>query len=207
MSSIMTITLINLIQQTIHNNWASMALSDYHGEDYTYGDIALIIDHYHSLFRQLAIQQGDRIAICGNGSAQWGISFFATITYGAVAVPILPGFTPTQIQNIVKHSEARLLFASAQISNTLDSSELSQLSKILLIEDIKKVSPSQQTPAIDWPAESSPNDVMMLNYTSGTTGSSKGVMLPYRAFLGNYDFFKASWHWYTLTMLKLTNWD
>lgn len=188
----MATTLIDLIQQTIRSNWASMALSDYHGKNYTYGDIALIIDHYHSLFRQLAIQQGDRIAICGNGSAQWGISFFATITYGAVAVPILTGFTPTQIQDIVKHSDARLLFASAQINSTLDSSELSQLVKILLIEDIQKVSPLQQAPAIDWPSESSPNDVMMLNYTSGTTGFSKGVMLPYRAFLGNYDFFKAS---------------
>ncbi len=188
----MTTSFIDLIQQTIRNNWARTALSDYHGEDYTYGDIASIINHYHTLFRQLDIRRGDRIAICGNGSAQWGICFFATITYGAVAVPILPGFTPTQIQDIVNHSEARLLFTSAHIDSTLMKNEMPQLEKILFIEDIHKESPLQDATAIGWTTESSPNDMMMLNYTSGTTGFSKGVMLPYRAFLGNYDFFKAS---------------
>ena len=186
-------SLIKLLQQSIQSHWSTKALSDYHGDDFTYGDIAHIIDDYHGLFHEYGIQRGDHIALCGNGCARWGIAFMAVVSYGAVAVPILTGFTPQQIQDIVTHSESRLLFASASIRSVLDISEMPLLENILNLEDIQHPVEYKLAAAdIDYQEEMSPEDLVMLNYTSGTTGFSKGVMLPYRSFCGNFEFFQAS---------------
>lgn len=189
----MATSLIQQLQHSIQEHWTMKALSDYRGDDFTYGEIAQLIDDYHVQFRERGIQRGDRIALCGNGCARWGIAFMAVVSYGAVAVPILTGFTPLQIQDIVTHSESRLLFVSASIRSILDSSEMPLLEGILDLEDIQRPLQKRLSAAdIHYQEESSPEELVMLNYTSGTTGFSKGVMLPYRAFCGNFEFFQDS---------------
>ncbi len=167
-----------------------MSLSDYQGDDFTYADVAHIIHHCHELFREHGIRRGDRIALCGIGSARWSVAFMAVMTYGAVAVPILTNFTPSQIANLVDHSESKLLFVSHAIDNTLGSFEMSQIRQRIIIDNLREpVSMSMNPEEIEYAAESSGESMCMINYTSGTTGNSKGVVLPYRAFIGNYESF------------------
>jgi long-chain acyl-CoA synthetase len=183
----MTSSLIKLIQQSIQQQWNQKALSDYQGDSFTYAEVAHIISSIHEMFREYDIKRGDRIALCGEGSARWSIAFMATVTYGAVPVPILTTFTPWQIEGIITHSESRVLFASMSVVRTLDDSKLPLLEHKYIIENLTiPVSLSLNPDDIDYAAESSPEDMAMINYTSGTTGNSKGVVLPYRAFVGNY---------------------
>ena len=184
-------SLIHLIQQRICNQWQSKALSDYQGDTFTYAEVAHAISYCHNLFRQYGIERGDRVALCGEGSARWAIAFMAVTTYGAVPVPILTTFTPAQIQNIITHSESRLLFASRTISQTLDDGSMPLLEQRYIIDNLRApVSLKFKPEDINYTPESSPEDMAMINYTSGTTGNSKGVVLPYRAFLGNYNGFQ-----------------
>ena len=202
--------MIKEIEKSIIDHWELTALTDYspassrsNGNDadsYRYADIAELIIQLHTMFREAGIQRGDKIALCGNNSSRWGIAFLATVTYGAVVVPILPDFLSDQIHHIVTHSEARLLFVSDNIQKRIEPEQMPNLLAILRVADYTTVSGSSAVPPLsslpspaspeqlNFQAEASEDDLMMINYTSGTTGFSKGVMLPYRAFDSNYAF-------------------
>ena len=203
--------MIKELQQAIVTHWAQPVLTDYRAETYTYADVALHITKLHVLFKEAGIQRGDRIALCGTNSAHWGMAFLAAVSYGAVVVPILPDFLSDQIHHIVNHSETRLLFITDSILKRLEPEQMTTLTGILQLADYsvayatsdsklpdaverldacwQKTYPQGLAPEkIQFQPEASPNDMMMINYTSGTTGFSKGVMLPYRAFDSNYQF-------------------
>ena len=123
------------IEQSIKDNWDLDALSDYKGETFQYKDIARIIEKLHIIFEYSNVKPGDKIALCGRNSAHWGAVFFATLTYGAVAVPILHEFKADQVHNIVNHSEAKLLFVGDQVWKNLDANEMPNLEGIINIAD------------------------------------------------------------------------
>ena len=195
--------MIKEIEKSIVSHWEQPVLTDLNAGTYRYADVAQLIIQLHAMFQNAGIQRGDKIALCGTNSARWGITFLATVTYGAVVVPILPDFLPEQIHHIVTHSESRILFVSDQILKRIEPTQMPDLLAILRLTDFSTVigspavfnirdifansspvSPNQ----LKFQPESSENDMMMINYTSGTTGFSKGVMLPYRAFDSNYEF-------------------
>lgn len=197
---------IALIEQSIKTNWYLNALTDYKGTTLQYRDVARKIEKIHIILENAGIEKGDKIAICGRNSAQWAVTFLATITYGAVVVPILHEFKSDQVHNIVNHSEARLLFVGDQIWENLNEAAMPHLEGILELKDFGlPVSRSEKlTYARDhlneifghnYPCRFRPDDVSydkekpedlaIINYTSGTTGYSKGVMLPYRSILSN----------------------
>lgn len=195
--------MIKEIEKSIVLHWEQPALTDFEADTYLYADVAQLIVQLHAFFRNAGIQRGDKIALCGTNCAHWGIAFLATVTYGAVVVPILPDFLSEQIHHIVNHSESRILFVSDQILKRIEPSQMPDLLAILHLKDYVTVSGStiasndncssvDNTPLspnqLIFQPESSENDLMMINYTSGTTGFSKGVMLPYRAFDSNCEF-------------------
>lgn len=203
-----THSLINLIEQSIKNNWNRDALTDYKGVTLQYKDIARKIEKMHIAFQIAHIAPGDKIALCGRNSANWGVTFLGIITYGAVAVPILHEFKADNIHNIVNHSESRLLFVGDQAWENLNEAEMPQLEGIidlkhfdLLVSRSEKLSyahshrneefgkkfPSRfNAQHVSYKYEN-PEDLAVINYTSGTTGFSKGVMLPYRSFVSNLE--------------------
>lgn len=181
---------IKTLEDSIRSNWSSNALSDYKGDTFTYQDVATIIRSYHEYFHSMGISRGERIALCGQNSARWVIVFMATVTYGAVAVPILKDFTPDQIYHIVEHSESRILFTGRNVRQLISADKMPGILAMLKIEDItvpdilnKISSPSE----VCYSEEESYEALCVLNYTSGTTGFSKGVMLPYRAMMSNLE--------------------
>ena len=197
------------IEKSIKDNWEKDALTDYKGATLQYHDVARIIEKLHIVFNEIGVQQGDKIAMCGRNSSHWAVAYLATLTYGAVAVPILHEFTPEQVHNIVNHSEAKLLFVGDVVAPTVDADQMPNLEGIVLLPDFSlTLSRSEKlTYAREhlnelygkkYPKffrkehvhyyEDKPEDLAMINYTSGTTGFSKGVMLPYRALWGNLDF-------------------
>lgn len=197
------------IERSIVSNWDHDALTDYKGITLQYHDVARKIEKLHILFEHSGVVKGDKIAICGRNSAHWAVAFFATLTYGAVAVPILHEFNADQIHNIVNHSEAKLLFVGDVVVKTVVPDAMPALEGIINIPDYSlKVSHSEKlTYAREhlnelfgrrYPRafrkehvcyhQAQPEELAMINYTSGTTGFSKGVMLPYRALWGNLDF-------------------
>ena len=197
---------IALIEQSIKTNWYLNALTDYKGITLQYRDVARKIEKIHILLENAGIEKGDKIAICGRNSAHWTVTYLAVITYGAVAVPILHEFKADQVHNIVNHSEARLLFVGDQIWENLNETAMPHLEGIVELKDFGvPVSRSEKlTYARDhlneifghkFPCRFRPDDVSyekeksedlaIINYTSGTTGYSKGVMLPYRSILSN----------------------
>lgn len=202
--------MIKLIEQTLTAHWDMPAYTNYLGESYQYADVAHLIARQHIVFQETGIKRGDRIALCGPNSSRWGIAFMAVVSYGAVVVPILNDFQPDQIHNIVNHSETKLLYAAPNIIKEIIPDEMPQLQGILRIEDYsvfsggetlqtavaqlddafrKKYGSDQlKRDQVTFEPEADENDLMMINYTSGTTGFSKGVMLPYRAFDSNYEF-------------------
>ena len=192
--------MIKDIEKTLVTYWEQPALSDFSAETYRYADIAELILQLHNMYNKAGIKRGDKIALCGSNSSRWGIAFLATVTYGAVVVPILPDFLSEQIHNIVTHSETKLLFVSDQILKRIEPEQMPNLLGILNLTDysfakapfdVLTVSPlsSPVSPdQLNFQPEESENDIMMINYTSGTTGFSKGVMLPYRSFDSNYEF-------------------
>ncbi len=197
--------MIKEIEKSIVLHWKQPALTDFEADTYLYADVAKLIVQLHAIFRNAGIQRGDKIALCGTNCARWGIAFLATVTYGAVVVPILPDFQSEQIHHIVNHSESRILFVSDQILKRIEPAQMAALFAILHLKDFATISgstvvsninssPVDNTPLspdqLFFQPESSENDLMMINYTSGTTGFSKGVMLPYRAFDSNYEFCK-----------------
>ena len=190
--------MIKEIQESIVTHWNQPALTNFNAETYRYADVAGLITQLHAMFKEVGIRRGDKIALCGSNSSRWGIAFMATVTYGAVVVPILPDFLSDQIHHIVTHSEARLFFVSDQILKRIEPQQMPGLIAVLNMADYSLASgsapsvsplPSLVSPAqLNFQPESSEDDLMMINYTSGTTGFSKGVMLPYRAFDSNYEF-------------------
>ena len=199
-----------LIEQSIINNWDCDALTDYKGVTLQYHDVARKIEKLHILFENSGLQKGDKVALCGRNSASWAAAFIATLTYGAIAVPILHEFTADQVYNIVNHSDARILFAGDVVSTTIDATKMPKLEGIIYNPDYslllsrsekltyarehlnemfgKKYPKYFRSEHIKYYEEQSPDELAMINYTSGTTGFSKGVMIPYRALWSNYDF-------------------
>ena len=196
------------IEKTIKDNWLLDALTDYHGTTLQYHDVARKIEKLHIMMRAAGIEKGDRIAVCGRNSAHWAVAFLATLTYGAVVVPILHEFNGEQIHNIVNHSESKLLFVGDYVVNIITPDEMPHLEGIFNLPDFSlHTSRNEQlTEArerlnelfghkypnafrmndVEWHHDT-PDELCMINYTSGTTGFSKGVMLPYRALWGNVD--------------------
>lgn len=199
-----------LIEKSIIEHWDLDALTDYKGKTLQYHDVARKIEKIHIMYEASGIKKGDKIAICGRNSSMWAVSFFATLTYGAVAVPILHEFTPEQIHNIVNHSEAKLLFVGDIIATEIDATKMPDLEGIIYLPDLslslsrtekltyarehlnemfgRKYPKFFRQEHVKYYREQSPDELALINYTSGTTGRSKGVMIPYRAMWSNADF-------------------
>ena len=197
------------IRKAIIYNWDSNALTDFQGQTLQFHDVARKIAKLHIAFENTGIKKGDKIAICGRNSAHWAVTFLATLTYGAVAVPILHEFNAEQIHNIVNHSGSRLLFVGDFVAKDIDPEKMPSLEGILNLPDFslmlsrsEKLSFSREhlnmlfgskypraftKDNICYHADE-PDELALINYTSGTTGFSKGVMLPYRGLWGNVDF-------------------
>lgn len=202
----------SLIEQSIISHWDSDALTDYKGITLQYKDVARKIEKLHILFENSGVEHADKIAICGRNCASWAVVFLATLTYGAVAVPVLHEFTADQIHNIVNHSEAKLLFVGDVVATVIDPTKMPSLEGIVYIPDYslvvsrtdkltyarehlnelfgKKYPKAFRQQHISYYKEKDPSELALINYTSGTTGFSKGVMLPYRALWSNIDFAK-----------------
>lgn len=201
-----------LFEESFKKNWDCPALSDYKGLTLNYRDVARRIAKLHIFFESCDIVKGDKIAICGRNQSNWGVAFLATLTYGAVPVPLLHEFKPANIHNLVNHSDSKILIVGNSIWENLNSAEMPDVEAILLMNDVSvvyakdekyiqarehlnemfgKKYPNSFTPANVKYYEDSPNELAMINYTSGTTGFSKGVMLPYRSLHSNILFAKA----------------
>ena len=199
-----------LIEKSIISHWDRDALTDYKGQTLQYHDVARKIEKVHILFENSGIQRGDKIALCGRNSSQWAVAFLATLTYGAIAVPILHEFMPDHVHNIVNHSDARLLFAGDHVCGSIDPQQMPGLEGIIRSTDFsllisrtdkltyarehlnelygKKFPKYFRKEHVSYYREQSPDEMALINYTSGTTGFSKGVMIPYRALWSNFDF-------------------
>ena len=199
-----------LIEKSIIDHWDMDALTDYKGATLQYHDVARKIEKLHIMFENSGVVKGDKIALCGRNSANWAVAFLATLTYGAIAVPILHEFMPDQIHNIVNHSDAKLLFVGDVVATQVDATKMPGLEGIIYIPDYSLVVSRtdkltyarehlNEMFGIKYPKyfrknhvsyykEENPEELAMINYTSGTTGFSKGVMIPYRALWGNADF-------------------
>ena len=199
-----------IIEKSIIDNWDLDALTDYKGITLQFHDVARKIEKLHIMFENSGVQRGDKIALCGRNSAHWAVAFLATLTYGAVAVPILHEFTPEQIHNIVNHSESKILFVGDIVATQVDATKMPALEGIINIPDYslalsrtdkltyarehlnemfgRKYPKYFRRQHVSYYHEQRPDELALINYTSGTTGFSKGVMIPYRAMWGNYDF-------------------
>lgn len=198
------------IEKSIIEHWDLDALTDYKGITLQYKDVARKIEKLHIMFDNSGVEKGDKIAICGRNSACWAVAFLATLTYGAVAVPVQHEFTPEQVYNVVNHSEAKLLFVGDIVAKTIDVTKMPNLEGVIYIPDYslvvsrtdkltyarehlnelfgKKYPKAFRSNHVHYYMNQDPEELALINYTSGTTGFSKGVMLPYRALWGNLDF-------------------
>lgn len=200
---------IAYIENSIKNNWDLDALTDYKGATLQYKDVARKIEKLHIIFEESGIRKGDKIAVCGRNSSHWGVTFLATLTYGAVIVPILHEFKADNVHNIVNHSEAKLLFVGDVVWENLNESAMPLLEGILMMNDFtllvsrserltharehlnemfgKKFPKNFRKEHIEYHKDQ-PEELAVINYTSGTTSYSKGVMLPYRSLWSNTAF-------------------
>ena len=197
------------LADSIREFWEMPALSDYGVNTMQYKDVARNIEKWHILFEKAGINPGDKIALCGRNQSRWGVAFFAILTYGAVAVPILHEFHPNQVHDIVNHSESRLLFVGDMVWKKLDVKQMPELLGVisntddsLLFSSSKKLTEAhehlnelfgQKYPKKFLPQnihyhQDQPEELCIINYTSGTTSNSKGVMIPYRAIWSNMRF-------------------
>ena len=201
--------LIETISKSIAANWNRDALSDFHGKTFTYGELAARIARFHILYRAAGLKPGDRVAICARNSAEWAATFLGALTYGAVVVPLLHEFQPGNIVHLVAHSEARLLFTERSIADNLDMERMPDIEGVLLLGDLEVVADrdgklQSAVDALDlmftriYPEVYKPEDIRyatplssdlaLINYTSGSTGNSKGVMITYGNLWGNIGF-------------------
>ena len=200
---------IAYIEESIKNNWDLDALTDYKGATLQYKDVARKIEKVHIIFEESGIKKGDKIAICGRNSSHWGVTFLAILTYGAVAVPILHEFKADNVHNIVNHSEAKLLFVGDVVWENLNESAMPLLEGVILMNDFtllvsrsekltharehlnelfgQKYPKNFRTEHINYHKDQ-PRELAVINYTSGTTSYSKGVMLPYSSLWSNTKF-------------------
>ena len=197
---------VKLIAQSIRSNWDYPALSDYQGATYTYGDIGEHIEKIRLLFEEAGIKPGDKVAMIGRNSAGWAMTFLGILSYGCVAVPILHEFHPSSVHHIVNHSESLAFFVSSSIWENLDMDEMGGLNIILDLNSLKvlhakKKKLNQENLAnqlmrkhhqfiinfqdLHFHISSDDNALAMISYTSGTSGFSKGVMIPQRALWNN----------------------
>ena len=198
------------IEDSVIKFWDKDAFTDYKGATLQYHDVARKIEKLHIMFENSGVKRGDKIALCGRNSSHWAVAFLATLTYGAIAVPVQNEFTPEQIHNIVNHSESKLLFVGDVVCTQVNPDMMPALEGIVYLPDFSIViSRSEQLTFarehlneifgkrypkyfrkehVHYYKEESPEELAMINYTSGTTGFSKGVMLPYRALWGNLDY-------------------
>ena len=197
--------LVDVFAHAIRENWELQSLSDYGGDHFTYREIGSKILLVHRFFKSAGIKKGDKIALLGKNSANWGILYLATVTYGAVIVPILPDFKPSDVHSIVTHSDSVLLFIEESIFKELNPESMPLLGIILSIPELNILfsrslvteeriaitdagllkEPVEAAPEmIDFPA-SGADDIAVISYTSGTTGFSKGVVLQHKSLLGN----------------------
>ena len=194
------------IEKSIKDNWDKDALTDYLGATLQYHDVARKIEKLHILFENSGLKKGDKIALCGRNSSSWAVAFFATLSYGAVAVPVQNEFKPEQIYNIVNHSESKLLFVGDVVATTIDGEQMPQLEGIIYLPDFslilsrsesltnarenlnalfgKKYPKFFRAEDVNYFKDEA-DDLALINYTSGTTGFSKGVMLSYRSVRSN----------------------
>ena len=200
---------LRLIENSIKNNWDLDALTDYKGATLQYKDVARKIEKIHIMFEAVGIKKGDKIALCGRNSSHWGVTFFATLTYGAVIVPILHEFKADNIHSIVNHSGARFLFVGDRVWENLNEEMMPNLEGIILVNDFStlisrsekltyarehlneefgKKYPKNFRPEHVHYHQDEPDELAVLSYTSGTTSQSKGVMLPYRSLWSNVQF-------------------
>ena len=200
---------IAFLEESIKKNWDLDALTDYKGATLQYKDVARKIEKIHIIFEQSGIKRGDKIAVCGRNSSHWGVTFLATLTYGAVVVPILHEFKSDQIHNIVNHSEAKLLFVGDMVWENLNEAAMPMLEGVILMNDFtilisrtekldyardhlnelfgKKFPKNFRTEHVNYRRDEA-DELAIINYTSGTTSFSKGVMIPYRAIWSNTSF-------------------
>ena len=201
---------IKRIEDSLKEHWDQDAFTDYQGATLQYHDVARKIEKLHILFEYADIHPGDKIALCGRNSSGWASALLAILTYGAVAVPILHEFKAKQVHDIVNHSGARLLFAGDQAWPELDAEQMPDLMGIVSLVDYSLLlSRSEQLVQareslnkifgerfpkyfrqehVNYRPASDPDALAILNYTSGTTSNSKGVLIPYRALWSNMDF-------------------
>lgn len=198
-----------LLEESFKAHWDREALSNYQGTTLRYSDVATRIAFLHLFFKACGLKKGDKVAICARNQANWGVSFLAAMTYGAVPVPILHEFKPENIHYLVNHSDSKVFFVDDVIWEGLSESEMPELEAILRISTLKciysrkksvgglsediaevlqKAYPGGFGPADIRYHEDKPDDLAMINYTSGTSGFSKGVMIPYRALMCNIKF-------------------
>lgn len=200
---------ISFVERSIVNNWDLNALTDYNGVTLQYKDVARKIEKLHIIFEESGVKKGDKIALCGRNSAHWGVAFLATLTYGAVVVPVLHEFKADTVHNIVNHSDAKLLFVGDMVWENLNEAFMPNLEGIILMTDFnllvsrserltharehlnemfgKKFPKNFRKEHVAY-GKDEPEELAMINYTSGTTSYSKGVMLPYRSLWSNTQF-------------------
>ncbi|MBR4379718.1 MAG: AMP-binding protein [Bacteroidaceae bacterium] len=201
---------LQLIEDSIKKNWDLDALTDYNGATLQYKDVARKIEKVHIFLEEAGVKKGDKIAICGRNSSHWGVTFLGILSYGAIVVPILHEFKADNIHHIVNHSDARMLYVGDRVWEDLNEQEMPHLEGIMLMTDFsvlvarnkkllharehlneifgKKYPKNFRPEHVKYYKEQSPDELAMINYTSGTTSSSKGVMIPYRALWSNMAF-------------------
>lgn len=201
---------VDLIANSLRKNWDLDALTDYKGVTLQYKDVARKIEKLHILFENAGVVKGDKIALCGRNSANWATAFLAVLSYGAVAVPILHEFKAQQVHDIVNHSESKILFVGDMVWPELNADEMPNLEGIINIPDYsvlisrsdlltearerlneffgRKYPKYFRKEHVNYAHTSDPEALAMINYTSGTTSNSKGVMIPYRALWSNFMF-------------------
>lgn len=207
----METSFIKQFERAIKENWERTALTDFSGESYRYKDVARRVEKIHLIFERCGVEKGDKIALIGRNSSNWAVTFIATVTYGAVVVPILHEFKIDNVHHIINHSEAKVVFAGDSFLDQLDEKQMPQLNAIINLTNFsvafdafnkeislltnkvnelykEKYPCGLQVADVCYEAESSPEELGLLNYTSGTSGYSKGVMLPYRSLMANYQF-------------------
>lgn len=198
-----------ILAKTFHDNWECNALSNYGGEVYKFKDVAVKIKELHLVFESCGLKMGDTVAICGKNHANWAVAFLAVFSFGAVPVPLLHEFTPANIHHLVNHSESKLLFIDEQIWKNLDVAQIQDVRAVIQIESLDVIYAKEQKVheisrnmaglfAQKYPDgftaadldfyRGKPDELAIINYTSGTSGFSKGVMLPQRSFWSNIDF-------------------
>lgn len=199
-------SLNRMLLESIRDNWEELALTDFNGVSFQYRDVARKTAKLQILYKNMGLKAGDRVAICGKNSSQWAVAFIATLSYGAVAVPILHEFKPDNIHHLINHSEAKLLFVDAAIWENLDPDSVQALDGVLVLSDFSlllsrsealtdararlnelfgREYPERFTPDDLKFHEDEPDELALINYTSGSTGFSKGVMLSYRSLWSN----------------------